>query len=46
MNDLIEADHYEDFAYNGIKDCNEMFCESCYEDGFTAYHIIEKELEE
>ena len=46
MNDLIEADHYEDFANNGIEDCGELFCESCYEDGFTAYHIIKKELEE
>lgn len=42
----IEEDHYGDFKEKGIEDCNEMFCESCYDCGFTAYHIIEKEVEE
>lgn len=48
MEELVEADHYEDFKDNGIEDEGEMYCESGYGDNacFTAYHIIEKEVEE
>ena len=49
MEELVKADHYEDFKDNGIEDEGEMYCESCYDDNscsFTEYNIIEKEVEE
>lgn len=49
MEELVEADHYEDFKNNGIENEGEMYCESCYDDNscsFTEYNIIEKEVEE
>lgn len=49
MEELVKADHYEDFKDNGIENEGEMYCESCYDDNscsFTEYNIIEKEVEE
>ena len=46
MEELVGADYYEDFKDNGIEDEGEMYCESGYGDAcYTAYHIIEKEVE-
>lgn len=49
MWNVIKEDRYEDFKNNGIGFKSETYCESNYDDYdccFTAYEIIEKEVEE
>ena len=49
MEELVEADHYEDFKNNGIENEGEMYCERCYDDNscsVTEYNIIDNEVEE
>lgn len=46
MQRYVEADFYEDFKDYGIEDEGETYCESGYGDArYTAYHIVEKEVE-
>ena len=49
MRRYIEEDPHEDFKNNGIEYESETYCESNYDDNdccFTAYEIIEKEMDE
>lgn len=46
LNRLVELDSTQDFKFNGFDIEEETHCKSNYEDGFTEYIVIEKELEE
>ena len=45
LNRSFKLDFTEDFKYNGIEYEDEMCYRSGYEDGFTEYCMIEKEME-
>lgn len=44
MNKCVDEDPYGDFKSKGFEIRTEMFCESKYDEGFTQYSVIEKEL--